>query len=57
MHRKTGEVIIEEGESITQDMIEALESEKAEDLLMPENEIYNTLKRSLHEYERRIANS
>ena len=41
MHRKTGEVIIEEGEVITQEMIEMLETEKAEDLLMPDNEIYH----------------
>ena len=32
MHRKTGEVLVEEGEVITQEMIELLESEKAEDL-------------------------
>ena len=38
MHRKTGDVIIEEGEVITQEMIETLETEKAEDLLMAENE-------------------
>ena len=41
MHRKTAEVIIEEGEVITQEMIEALENEKVEDLLMPDNDIYN----------------
>ena len=40
MHRKTGDVIVEEGEVITQDMLETLESEKAEDLLMADNEIY-----------------
>ncbi len=44
MHRKTGEVLIKEGDAITQDMIEALETEKAEDLLMPDHEIFNTLK-------------
>ena len=32
MHRKTGEVIIEEGESITQDMLEASKTRKLEDL-------------------------
>jgi DNA-directed RNA polymerase subunit beta len=51
MHRKTGDVIIKEGEIISQDMIEALESESAEDLLMPDLEIFNTLKDLLREYD------
>ena len=33
MHRKTGESVIEEGELITQEMLEKLEKEKVEDLL------------------------
>ncbi len=51
MHRKTGEVIIEDGQIITQEMIEELESEKAEDLLMADKEIYLELKRVLREFE------
>ncbi|MBI2743491.1 MAG: DNA-directed RNA polymerase subunit beta [Chlamydiales bacterium] len=51
MHRKTGEVLIKSGETITQDMIETLESEKAEDLLMSDHEVYNTLKALLREYD------
>ncbi|MBU6383411.1 MAG: DNA-directed RNA polymerase subunit beta [Verrucomicrobia bacterium] len=51
MHRKTGEVIIEDGQVITQEMLEALESEKAEDLLMADKEIYIELKKVLREYE------
>ena len=47
VHRKTAEVIIEEGDVITQDMIETLEKENVEDLLMPENEFYSTLKQTL----------
>ena len=35
MHRRTAEIIIEEGNIITQDLIEALERENVEDLLMP----------------------
>lgn len=52
IHRKTAEVIIDEGEMVTQDMLEALEKENVEDLLMPQNEIYSTLKQILHDYER-----
>lgn len=51
MHRKTGDVLIREGESITQEMLEALETEKAEDLLMSEHEIYNTLRSLLREFD------
>lgn len=51
MHRKTGDVLIKEGETISQDMIELLESENAEDLLMPDQEIYNLLKNLLKEYD------
>ncbi len=52
MHRKTGDVLIKEGEAISQDMLEILESEKAEDLLMAENETYNMLKDILREFDR-----
>lgn len=51
VHRRTAEIIIEEGSIITQDLIEALEQENVEDLLMPDNEIYNLLKQVLHDYE------
>jgi DNA-directed RNA polymerase subunit beta len=51
VHRRTAEIIIEEGALITQDLIEALERENVEDLLMPDNEIYNALKQTLHDYE------
>lgn len=51
MHRKTGDVIINEGETMTQDMIENLESEKVEDLLMSDHEIYTALKALLIEYD------
>ncbi len=51
MHRKTGEVIVKEGEVITQETIEALESEKAEDLLMSEKDVYVELKKIIREFE------
>ena len=51
IHRRTAEVIIEEGSVMTQDLIEALERENVEDLLMPSNDIYDTLKQMLHDYE------
>ncbi len=54
MHRKSGEILIEEGAIITQDLIEVLENEKAEDLLMADKDIYVELKKVLREYEMAI---
>lgn len=51
MHRKTGEIIIEDGAVITQEMIETLENERAEDLIMADKDIYTELKRILREFE------
>jgi DNA-directed RNA polymerase subunit beta len=51
LHRKTGEVIINEGEVITQPMIEKIEAENFEDLIIPENDIYDELKKVFREYE------
>jgi DNA-directed RNA polymerase subunit beta len=56
MHRKSGEVIIEEGQVITQDMLEALENEKAEDILMTDKDIYVELKKILREFEHSYQN-
>jgi DNA-directed RNA polymerase subunit beta len=51
MHRKTGDVLIKEGEAITQDMLETLETEKVEDLLMSDHEMFTALKALLLEYD------
>jgi len=51
MHRKSGIVLIEEGQVITQEMLELLENEKAEDLLMADKEIYVELKKILRDFE------
>lgn len=49
-HRKTAAIIVDEGEIITQEFIEEIEQENVEDILMPSNDIYNTLKDMLHDY-------
>jgi DNA-directed RNA polymerase subunit beta len=51
VHRKTAEMIIEQGSLITQELIEVLEKENIEDLLMPENDLYHVLKQTLHDFE------
>lgn len=51
VHRKTADVVIEEGAPITQELIEMLEQENIGDLLMPENDIYHMLRQILRDYE------
>jgi len=50
VHRKTAEILLEEGQIITQDDMEIFEDEAVEDLLLPKNEVYLTLKNLLQEY-------
>jgi DNA-directed RNA polymerase subunit beta len=54
MHRKTGDILIKEGEVVSQDMLEILESEKVDDLIMPDNEQYLELKKVLREFDTAI---
>lgn len=51
VHRRTGEVLVEESSLIVQEIIEALQKENVQDLLMPENDLYTTLKQLLYDYE------
>lgn len=51
IHRRTAEILIEQGSFITQDLIEAIEKEKVEDLIMPDNEVFALLRQILHDYE------
>ncbi len=54
MHRKTGEIILEEGVPLSQEMIESLEKEKAEDLIMEHNELFDELKRIFLDFEHQM---
>lgn len=51
MHRKTGDVLVREGEQINQELLEQLETEKVDDLIMPEHERYVELKKILREFD------
>lgn len=55
VHRKSAEVIVEEGSAFTQDVIEALENEQLENLLMAENDIYHELRKIVRESEYELA--
>jgi len=54
LHRKTGDIIIKEGEVITQEMIEQLEGEKVEDLILADQELYTLLRGILIDYNEQI---
>jgi DNA-directed RNA polymerase subunit beta len=51
LHRKRGDVLVPEGEMITQETIEMLETEPVEDLIMPDHELFIALKALLKEYD------
>ena len=51
IHRRTAEILVEEGTIISQEDIETIEAEKIEDLLMPPNEFFDTLKQILVNYQ------
>jgi len=51
MHRKSADIIVPEGDVISQDLIETLEAEKAEDLIMGACELYDELKKVLRDHE------
>jgi len=51
MHRKSGDVLIKDGEVVTQEMLEVIENEKVDDLIMADNEQYLELKKILREYD------
>ena len=54
LHRKTGEIIIREGEEFSQSMIESLELYPVEDLIFAKINLYDEIKKVLREFE--IAN-
>jgi DNA-directed RNA polymerase subunit beta len=51
IHRRTADVIIEEGDLITEGLIEKIEAENIEDILMPDHELYDMLRDILQEHE------
>ncbi len=52
LHKKTAEIILEEGTAVTQSILELLESEKLENLIIPEHEVYLAMKGILIQYRR-----
>ena len=56
IHRKTADLLVQKGETINQELLNAIQSASIEDLILPENEIYNTMKQIIHEHEVNIQN-
>lgn len=54
IQRKSAEVIIEEGQIVTQEILEIIEREQIEDLIMADNELYKVLKELLISYSVKI---
>jgi DNA-directed RNA polymerase subunit beta len=50
VHRRNAEVIIEQGETLSEPLLQLIDNESIEDLLMPSNDIYDTLKQMIIEY-------
>lgn len=50
VHRKSADILVAEGELITQDIIDQLDKEQIEDLLMPHNDIFDALKDVLQHF-------
>lgn len=51
VHRRTAELLVQEGTPFSEEIVQMLESEAAADLLMPEHPIYDLLKEHLRHYE------
>ncbi len=56
MHKKTGDIIIEEDAEVTQEMLEILEQENLNDLIIPSCETYDMMKQILVEHKRSYEN-
>ncbi|MEX0961583.1 MAG: DNA-directed RNA polymerase subunit beta [Simkaniaceae bacterium] len=54
MHRKSGEVILEEDQPITQEVIEQLEAEDLADLIIPENDLYTKFKEIVRDHRKAL---
>ena len=54
VHRRTAEVLIPEGTVMTQDLIQMIEEQPGEDLLMPRGDLFDALRDTLREFDRRL---
>ncbi len=50
LHRKTGNILMKDGDEVTQELLETIELENLEDLIIPSCEAYDTMKEILLEH-------
>lgn len=54
LHRKTGDILLKEGDEVTQELLENVEQENLEDLIIPSCEAYDTMKEILVEHKKAL---
>jgi DNA-directed RNA polymerase subunit beta len=54
VHRRTAEVLIQEGKPVTQEDLEVLEEERIDDLLMPNTEVFGLVKEILLDHHKAV---
>ncbi len=54
VHRKTADVVVAEGDIINQEIIDTFDRENIEDLVIPQTEIFETLKSIIRDYDVQI---
>jgi DNA-directed RNA polymerase subunit beta len=55
LHRKTGNILLREGDEVTQEILETIEQENLEDLIIPACEAYDSMKEILIEHKKALA--
>lgn len=54
VHRRSADILVQEGETFTQESVELIESQLVEDLIAPDNEVYRKLKSIITEHQRNL---
>ncbi len=55
LHRKTGNILLKDGDEVTQEILETIEQENLEDLIIPACEAYDSMKEILIEHKKALA--
>jgi DNA-directed RNA polymerase subunit beta len=54
LHRKTGNILLKDGDEVTQEILEAIEHENLQDLIIPSCEAYDTMKEILIQHKKSL---
>lgn len=50
IHRKTADILVHKGEIFNEELLDIIQNESIEDLILPDHEIYHTMKQIIHDY-------